>query len=776
MGGKKQTVGYKYYFTLQMGLGRGPINEIAEIRVGDVTALDVPICLAESGQLVYIDKPNLFGGDKKEGGIQGPMYVYNGARDQELIEGPVVSDDGTPDEKNAVFQALAMKGKSLVLPDIRSMLGGDVPNFRGVVTCWFDGLVAAMNPYPKEWSFRIRRTTAGWWNSNPWYPAKATINLYSEAGKLIRAMNGAHILYEVNTNPEWGRGMPAELIDENSYIRAANQLCEEGFGLCLPWFRQETIKEFIPVVIDHIGAAQYVDRETGKMTLRLIRGDYDVDDLPLFTPDTGLIDIIDDDASGDDTTYNEIVVNGYDPTTKEAISQRVQNLGSIQSNEEIISNTIEYKGLPTRELVGRVAIRELKVQTPLRKMTVRLDRRGWRIAPGMPFRISFPSRNIQNMIVRAGEVTDGNLEDGEIQVKVVQDIFGMPATSYVTPTPPVWTPPSFDAVPSPESRLLEINYRSFYRVSDESERNTVQEGTSYVAEVAKAPSGVQTQGYDLITRTGEGYNLDNAINGGFTAWLNLAADIGPLDDTLEIGEENQAYFALEFRIGMVVQIDEEQIAVVSTSSEDGSFTLKRGVADTIPAPHSAGATIWLIDDEMVSDGIEYQDGETIYAKALTRTTTDVLEQELAPEDEVTVNQRVYRPYPPGDVKQGGNTVYATRSHEIEPVLTWTHRDRLVQADQAIGHLEGSVGPEPGTTYTVRVYDQIGDTLLNTYDGIDATTWTYTTAMQAADGAPMAVWMELESNRDGLSSHFFYRFYVVIVGGWGYGWGDNWGGS
>lgn len=769
MGAKKQTVGYKYYFSLQMGLGRGPVNEIAEIRIGDVTAVDVPICLADSGQLVYIDKPNLFGGDKKEGGVQGPMYVYNGARDQVLQDDEITID---PENKQDIIQ-----GKSLRLPSLRASLGGDVPNFRGVVTCWFDGLVCAMNPYPKEWSFRIRRTTAGWWNDEPWYPAKATINLYSEADRLIRGMNGAHILYEVNTNPEWGRGMPTDMIDENSYVRAANQLCEEGFGLCLPWFRKESIKDFIPVVIDHIGAAQYVDRETGKMTIRLIRGDYDPDELPLFTTDTGLLDIIDDDTSGEDNAYNEIVVKGYDPTTKEDIEVRVQNLASIQSTGEIISNSIEYRGLPTRELCGRVAIRELKAQTPLRRMTVLLDRRGWRIAPGMPFKISFPRRNIQEMIVRAGEVTDSNLQTGEIQIKAVQDIFGMPSTSFIAPTPPVWTAPIFDAVPPPESRLLEINYRDFYRVSDESERNTVEFGTSYVAEVAKKPDGVQTQGYDLITRTGPGYNVDNAVNGGFTAWLTLSADAEPLDETISFGPDNRNGFYMEFQVGMVILVDDEQMAVTATNSDTGTLTVKRGVADTIPMPHTSGATIWLVDDEMVSDGVEYQEGETVFGKALTRTTTDLLEEELGVEQSVTVAQRVFRPYPPGNVKEGGVTVYNDiRGFSPEPVLTWAHRDRLIQGDATVGHGEASVGPEAGTTYTVRVYSEDGDTLLSTHDGIDAATWTYDNTMQTADGNPDAVWMELESERDGVSSFFHYRFFVVITGGWGYGWGDDWGGT
>lgn len=757
MGAKKQTIGYRYFFSLHMGLGRGPVNEIAEIRVGDVPAYTLPISLKESGQLVLINKPDLFGGEKKEGGIQGPLYCYNGAENQEL-QPSLASALGT-------------------LPSIAASLGGDVPNFRGVVTLWFDGLVAAMNPYPKEWSFRVRRYTAGWFGDDPWYPAKARVVLYSENGGDIHAMNGAHMLYEINTNPEWGRGMPADLIDENSYIAAANQLCSEGLGLCIPWFRQENIKEFIPVIINHIGGVQYVDRETGKMTLRLIRGDYDPEDLPLFTPDTGLLDVIDDDASGEETSYNEIVVKGFDPTTKEDIMVRVHNLAAIQSQGEIISNTIEYRGLATRDLCARVALRELKVQMPLRKMNVILDRRGWRIAPGMPFRISHPAKGINNMILRAGEVNDGTLTDGKVTVKSVQDIFGMPETSFITPPGTGWTPPSFTAIPPSETRMYEVNWRDYYRVTTTADQDAVDIGASFVALLAKDPPNVQTQGFDVLTSLTSGsYPTEEIPTVGFTNWLTLAVDIAPLDTELEVEEDNLSQFLLEFTAGMVVLIDDEQLEFTAFDEVTRLATVKRGVADTIPAAHETGTTIWLIDDELGADGDEYQDGEVVYGKALTRTSTDVLDEPAATEVSIEVNQRIFRPYPPGDVQVDAESIYLLGSVEHpEPVLAWTHRDRKMQADMPVGHEEGSIGPEPGTTYNIRVFASDGTTLLRENDLGLVDTWTYDSTLQGADGSPASVWIELESVRDTVASHFCYRFKVVLISGWGYGWGNNWGG-
>jgi len=619
-----------------------------------------------------------------------------------------------------------------------------------------------LNPYPKEWAFRLRRTTAGWWNNEPWYPAKATIVLESENGKKIYGANGAHMLYEINTNPEWGRGMPVELLDVNSYTYAANQLCSEALGLCIPWFRQESIKDFIPVIIDHIGGAQYVDRETGKMTLRLIRGDYDIAQLPLYTPDSGLLSVEEDDASSEETAYNEIIVKGFDPTTKEEISIRVQNAASIQSLGEIISNTIEYKGIPTRALLSRIAMRELKLQTGLRKLTLTFDRRAWRITPGMPFRISFPSKNIGEMVIRAGEVQDGTLTNGKIVVKGVQDVFGMPATSYVTPQPPGWTPPNFNAAPSPETRLIEVNYRDYFQRSTDADRAALDEGTSYIGELAKDVPDVNTQGFDLATKvTGEVYQV--FTTGGFTSWLTLMGSIGPLDTVAFADPDaNMSQFLAEYALGEVIQIDDEQMELTVLNPVTGEMLLKRGVADTIPQAHSNGSTIWNVDDEIVSDGREYQDGEEVFAKALTRTSTDLLPLDDAVEDSITVNQRVFRPYPPGDVRVDGESIYEMTSGEYpEPELTWTHRDRIAQQDVPVGHGEASVGPEPGVEYRVRVYDFDGTTLLRTEDLGLVDTWVYDGTMQGADGGPALVYMELESVRGDIASHFNYRFSVPI---------------
>lgn len=81
-GGSSTTyiAGYKYLFGIHMGICRGPVDELVEVRVGDRTAWAGSIT---GNATQYIDAPELFGGESGEGGVQGDLYVMMGASDQQ---------------------------------------------------------------------------------------------------------------------------------------------------------------------------------------------------------------------------------------------------------------------------------------------------------------------------------------------------------------------------------------------------------------------------------------------------------------------------------------------------------------------------------------------------------------------------------------------------------------------------------------------------------------------------------------------------------------------
>lgn len=466
--GKNATVGYRYYMGLHMGVCRGPVDELVSIKVGDRHAWPDSGPGAEISGRYRISAGSLFGGDKKEGGIDGPMDVMMGVPNQSASDG------------------------------LLDMLGGPLPGYRGMLTVFYDGLVSAMNPYPKKWAFRVRRILKGWMNDNPWYPDRAEIWL---ADNTIRAINPAHILYECETNREWGRGLEPGQIDETSFRNAADTLSAEKFGLCLKWARKDSIESFMQSVIDHAGAVIYTDRGTGLRRIKLIRNDYLVSSLPHFNTDSGLLAVNEASVASLGGALNEIVTTYREPVTNEDRSVRIQNLAGMQAAGGVIhSMSKKYRGIPTAELAMQVSQRDLRTMASgLRRFKLTFDRRAWRLAPGDVIRISEPSRGIYDMVVRIGSVKDGTLTNGQIEIVAIQDVFAFPLGSYQDVLPPIARP-----VEKPEikrTRVFEIPYTWLVANVDRANFKEIEFDAGYLGMVVEKPTPTHG-GYDLGVKYG----------------------------------------------------------------------------------------------------------------------------------------------------------------------------------------------------------------------------------------------------------------------------------
>lgn len=218
--------------------------------------------------------------------------------------------------------------------------------------------------------------------------------------------------------------------------------------------------------------------------------------------------------------------------------------------------------------------------------------------------------------------------------------------------------------------------------------------------------------------------------------------------------------------GMVAMIDDEIIRVDEVNLSN--ITVTRGCADTVPAVHQAGSVIWFFDSALASDLRPYTSGDIIGVKVLPYSTSgSAIPTGASPPHEVVFNWRHFRPYPPGNVKCGGTAWYNGVKEMPLGVdtLTWTwaHRDRILQADQLVGHLETDIGPEPGTTYEIEVRDHEGN-LLRSVTGITTNGWVYTRSLAESDSyATPEAFVDLWSMRDGLRSLQKYRTAIRVLG-------------
>lgn len=699
---KKQTVGYRYYLGMHLAICHGPVDAVTEIQVGERQAWSGNLA---AGGRINLAAPELFGGEKREGGVSGAVDVAFG----EATQAP-----------NDYLQAKA---------------GTPQPAYRGILGLILRQVyIAANNPYIKPWAVRVKRCF------RDWYPTKAEIN---------GAANPAHILYECLTNAAWGMGYPSASIDDASFRAAADTLAAEGFGLNLIWLQQSTIEQFVREVMDHIGGVLTTSPSTGRFVLKLVRADYAVANLPVLDP-TNVIELESFQRAAWGETTNELVLVYTKPDTFKDTSITVQDLANIQAQGAVVSQTRRYPGITSDSLAARVALRDLAaVSTPLAKVRLKVNRKAWNLYPADVFKLVWPPLGIEGLVMRIAAIDGGTLTQGAISIDAVEDVFGLPAASYTAPQPPGWV----DPVPAPSAasprRLVEAPYWDIARTMSASELAYLDATDCFLQTIGGRPAAGAIN-YEIHSKTSSASTYNERGQGEFAPHAVLASDIGQaVTSTLTYHSEVDIDLVA---VGSYAYLNDEAVAITAINTAARTVTVNRGVLDTVPVAHAAGSRIWFADGFQGIDPTEYAVGETINARLLTVTGKGILALASAPTDSLAMNRRQNRPYPPGNLKINGAAYPSVVKGDL--AISWSHRDRLSQTVSLTAQNAGNIGPEPGVTYTLRIYGEAGS-LRRTYSGLTGTSQTYTLANDEADsglGRPNAqLRIELKANRSGVTS-------------------------
>jgi len=706
VGAKKVIIGYRYYVGMHQAYclspSSAPVTALKKIKVGDKDAWTGNVT---SNTQININEPNLFGGDKKEGGIVGAVDVEFGGLSQ------------------GANSYLAAKCTGIPLPAFRGL-------FALVLR---SPLVSALNPYIKPWSAYISRIPGGF------YPAKAAIG---------DSMNPAHIIYEVLTSHEFGIGLPASDIDTDSFRAAADTLYSEGLGLSIFLEGEQSADDFIDYIREHINGSLYHKPSTGKLTLKLSRDDYVIASLPILDASSILrIDRFSQPLPGELTS--EVQVKYEDQATGEAGSVSVQDIAilSMQGGASV-PVVRELRGIPDGNLASKIALRELRtLATPLARAEILCNRDAWSLNLGDVFRLQYPPLGIDDMVMRVADIDYGTLTDGRITINAVQDVFAVADTVIGTPQATGWVNPLSVPAACPERLAIEAPYWVVAReifMDQTILTDNVDQNSGMLLCAGSRPSA---DAYNFLLYTGTGGTYAERVIGAFMPVATLSASVGRTETTFAI----EAGVDLDFvEAGSWAHIDGELVKVVSVSAT--TFVCKRGALDTVPAPHAAGVKIHFADDFKGVDETEWSNGQTVNAKMLTRTGLGILLIASAPADSVKMSRRFIRPYAPGNLKI--NSVAYPSSVTGDLSITWSHRDRTLQTAYIVEQTEGNIGPETGTTYTVRIYNaQTGGTLIRTYSGVTGTSQAYTVAQATTDNGskPANLRIEIEAVRDGYTS-------------------------
>ncbi|MBK7804303.1 MAG: hypothetical protein IPJ55_16910 [Chloracidobacterium sp.] len=538
-------------------------------------------------------------------------------------------------------------------------------------------------------------------------------------------MNPAHIVYQCLTDTSWGMGYPTSAIDDDSFTAAADTLLAESFGLSMLWSKQETIDGFIQIVLDHIGGLLYVRPDTGTFALKLIRSDYDRGTLTLYGPDT-LVSAENYQRQAWGETVNEVTVIYTHPCTGKDTPITVQDMANVQIQGGVVSQTRNYPGIQRIDIAQRVALRDLQsVSTPLARIKLTATRAAWQVFPGDVFRLTWPEYGIDDVVYRALSVNRGTLQDGQIIIDAVEDVFGLPDNTYLVEQPSEWEDPSNAAAVAPYRKLVEAPYWDLSRTLSAADLDYVDALSGYLETLAVRPSGDATN-YSIYAKIGAADYAEEG-NGDFCASATIVETL--TKTTTAITLTNGVDLDLVVAGGYAI-IGDEYVLVSAIDAGALTATISRGVLDTVPADHTASTRIWFADGDVGFSTTEYADTEVLDVKLLPITGQGMLEITEAPSDSITFDQRQYRPYAPGKLLVNTSAYPEWIDGLAALSLTWAHRDRLLQTAYIVEQSEASIGPEAGVTYTLRIYSEF-DILLRT-ESLSGTGYTYAAVTEAAD--------------------------------------------
>lgn len=690
----KITLGYKYFMGQQLALCYGPIDEIMQIRFGDQKIAAYVTTPFADGVAIDVFEDNLFGGITKDGvqggGVSGRIQFYFGTNTQ-------IEDSY-----------------------LRQILGRYMPGYRGLCYAVFRGMYLGTSSYLKHPAFLMRRCP------NQLGMTGGKHNIDGDA-------NPACMIYEILTDTRWGLGIPTAMIDSASLIAVGETMFSETFGLSMQVDTPMSANDLLQEILRHIDGVLYTDPQTGLITVKLARKDYVEADL--MTLDESAIEEIDFTRGSWADTKNTVKITYID--RDQEWQQRVaqdQELANIQGrNGEIVLEQISFRGVSNKNAAALIAARVRKtVAYPLARSRIKVNRKAWKLRPASVFKLNWPALGVNGMVMRVTRIRYGTLKDGWIEMDCVEDIFSVASAAYTPPPDSEWTNPYTAPQPVTYSQLIESpaqlaggQLRAVMTLAVRA--NGTDHGYDVWADTAGGTNYVLTNSNSDFNATGT--LIGSLPKTGAAQMTSLAVTGGRDMDSLENASDD------EFMGGTsLMLIDNEIIAWKTiTNNGDGTYTLGtvwRGVLDTVPEDHAAGARVWFLD----GSGITHEDPLSIdvnmKAKLLPFNLLGKLPIASATQISIITDSRAWKPLPAGNVKINA-LAWPTYTYG-DAAVTWARRHRLEQiaalriiAQDAVdfsANIEGN--------YTVNVY--VGGTLKRTITGITSPSYTYTGTMRQAD--------------------------------------------
>jgi len=262
-------------------------------------------------------------------------------------------------------------------------------------------------------------------NSVPNYSIKVrrtNIMGWSKDGILLDEINGeanpAVALYYILN--KMGK-IPEELINRNDFVKAALTLKEENFGISFSITDADEAKKWIEEILRHIDGALFFDTMVGQYSIKLIRDDYEVNNL------ISIDETNSDKIEFKKPTWSSLATSVTLQYTS-AENFKTTSINKTNQTTKILSNNEKHQVVKLLAITNpEVAKKSLNSQ--LKKYTYPLSSVSMMIPRNLHFKpldvIKFSNKTlgIENMILRIMEIGGDEFNKNYYEVKCIEDIF-----------------------------------------------------------------------------------------------------------------------------------------------------------------------------------------------------------------------------------------------------------------------------------------------------------------------------------------------------------------
>ena len=576
----------------------------------------------------------------------------------------------------------------------------------------------------------------------------ASIYLYVEyensGGSVQYAdINPIHKIREILTD-DTAMNKPESDVNDTNFKKAADVLHQEKLGIS--WsVTEKSCLEAINEICGHIEAGIRMNRQTGLYEMVLFRDDWFDEDEIQTLPVNKIKSMNLDGATSADELINKLNVSYYNrdviknSSFSVAENAAIRNLKGHENADEV-----KFPYFMNQRNAAVVAQWKLKqMSTPVWQGTLTTgfyEARKWNRYDLL--KLEWPRKWTGTILVRIMKINLGTGTDVSIDFVEVVPYSSDLSSSIVIDTPVDMTPKP----PQPALfKAFELSYLEAVQLNGQKavdEALAYNPDAGYAAVIAKQP---QTNSLNALmyTDTGNDYERAGAITYSETAELDQS--ISKTDTAFIVKQAGDIDMV---SIGTQITVNHEIMVYQAYDEETGLLTVKRGALDTIPQNHLAGSVLYFADDFITVDPTEYVTGEIINVKTLTTTPSGILSLDDVDAQQVEIQARAIRPYPPANVKI--NDAYWPTEIETDLVLTWVERNRIQQTGGSIlGWFDGGIAIEPGTQthLTITQFDEDQVELATNNANVTGST-SYTFAISAMQANTRTVEIVLKTIRDG----------------------------